>query len=478
MKKIFTKLSLFALALLGGTQVAVAEEHQAGSSSVGTLKWSTDNNNYQNVVVTGDDATLLTYTQSRPLYLEFTFDKQISKSEIVKSAVLDFDLSQTGSNVETYIALGNEMVVTEEYSGGRPVTTPKEHPVTVDVTELLKKYVQNSETDITKVVFEFTSSSDAISKILLNNGLPYLYVDCDVNNPVSYSVKMVDENGKEIGFKSNIGEGNVGNIVDLTKDTKFATYTKSFYSSDRANQYVYNATGTYSKTSMKLVAIEEGKENPNVFVLCFTTNAVAFNLKLNKYPYSTYVNSEYDLNFSNNPLLEAYVVTVHPSNAEWLSMKKVEQVPAGVPVMLKYLGNDASDEATTSATATVTVDIVDNANMSSSLVSANLLKVFTEDKSASALWEMGTPYVLSAGGFAKVASSADGVLAAGKACVILPNAQTSRFTLVEEDEATAVAEAEAQTAVENVIYNMQGVRVQSATAPGLYIINGKKVLVK
>lgn len=54
-------------------------------------------------------------------------------------------------------------------------------------------------------------------------------------------------------------------------------------------------------------------------------------------------------------------------------------------------------------------------------------------------------------------------------------------TLVGEFEivkGTAIEQIVVNKTNDNVIYNMQGVRVSNATAPGLYITNGKKILVK
>ena len=48
----------------------------------------------------------------------------------------------------------------------------------------------------------------------------------------------------------------------------------------------------------------------------------------------------------------------------------------------------------------------------------------------------------------------------------------------EDPGPTGIEVVEAADADNDVIYNMQGVRVARPTAPGIYIVNGKKVVVK
>ena len=48
----------------------------------------------------------------------------------------------------------------------------------------------------------------------------------------------------------------------------------------------------------------------------------------------------------------------------------------------------------------------------------------------------------------------------------------------EDPGPTGIEVVEAAAAHNDVIYNMQGVRVARPTAPGIYIVNGKKVVVK
>lgn len=269
-------------------------------------------------------------------------------------------------------------------------------------------------------------------------------------------------------IRSAIGTGTIVSISDTDmKPFKNTTLTAIY-------QYDKNLVG--NKTSVKLTGT-----NDELVVVCRLVQETAYLLEnLKKYPYTTFVNSKHNLDFSNNQFLEAYIAGVHPDNASWIKLTKVNQVPAGLPVILKYTGTDASDDAESSIN--VNIDVLEDVDLKVSLgtlASANLLKVSNKEMTAAELCGLGTPYVLTTGGFAMVSADSKGKLAAGKGYIIIPKGTQSRLTLVEDDEATAVAEVEAQAAgAENVIYNMQGVRVQSATAPGLYIINGKKVVVK
>jgi 1-deoxy-D-xylulose 5-phosphate reductoisomerase len=75
--------------------------------------------------------------------------------------------------------------------------------------------------------------------------------------------------------------------------------------------------------------------------------------------------------------------------------------------------------------------------------------------------------------FTKVTS---GSIAAGKAFLKLPSA-TARTLNVVFDESTGIEAIESVKSVDNKAYNLNGQRV-AQPSKGLYIMNGKKVIVK
>lgn len=486
MKKIFTKLTLFALALVAGTQLAMATETEGTLKQVGegstledvtsAAKWLKfgDNNNADGACV--------------------TFEVTIPAGEKVIDAKLLWTYRQYGSEnyastvsyktakSADFVSLGQ----TQAYPGGGSLSKSNKFDVTSTVTEALNAALSEIEGDNSKtftITFKFNNQGKAT--LLAQEpeetedgdvvGGPMLAVNSADDTEITYTVKFVQiVDGKQVALKeditrSAIGSGTLVSIKDVDK--------APFKNSSLTGIYQYDSSLSGNVSSIKLT--KDGKNE--LVVVCRLVQTTAYLLEnLKKYPYTTFVNSDYNLDFSNNQFLEAYIAGVHPDNASWIKLTKVNQVPAKLPVILKYTGTDASDDAESSIN--VNIDVLEDVDLKvplGTLASANLLKVSDKEMSAAELCNQGTPYVLTTGGFAMVSTDSKGNLAAGKGYIIIPKGTQSRLTLVEDDEATAVAEVEAQAAgAENVIYNMQGVRVQSATAPGLYIINGKKVLVK
>ena len=68
---------------------------------------------------------------------------------------------------------------------------------------------------------------------------------------------------------------------------------------------------------------------------------------------------------------------------------------------------------------------------------------------------------------------------AGKAYLVLPAAAnaSASYSLSQGEGTTSVENVEVENTVKT-IYDLTGRRVEEITAPGIYIVNGKKVLVK
>lgn len=489
MKKIFTKLTLFALALVGGTQMAMAASYEL-SVATKKVEWkNSENTSYQTLTGTEDADEKLTFNSENPLYLKFSFGESITSDDFVSSAVLLWDLFQKGNLVEITISCdGNELKLDNKGegfagTGDRKGSQEKKYELTTSVTNLLQEYL-STHGQMSEIEFKFTSNNSTYdSRIGVDVEYPLLEVNCGKVTKVDYYVSLVDATtGKVIGEKTNIGEGPVGTTVYLAEVPDYTNYMKSFYDEkDGSIQYVYNEelTGAKGKTNIQLT---DG--GSNTFVLYFTRSVVAFTVNdFKKYPNSTYCNFDKDLDFSKSPLLNAYILTTIEGNPNYVRMQAIDQVPAGVAVYLEYIGDDADESGSESP---INIPLVDNyTGLSAQKINqTNILRAYKENMKLSDLEKNGVPYVLASDGFRKaIATSETSVLKSGRACIFLKETVAAqagtRLTLIADDEATAVAEVEAQaTSAENVIYNMQGVRVQSATAPGLYIINGKKVLVK
>lgn len=176
------------------------------------------------------------------------------------------------------------------------------------------------------------------------------------------------------------------------------------------------------------------------------------------YEYNTYC-TQSALDFTDNEDVEAYTAEMNGEGTA-VTLTQVYQVPEGAGVILKRKG-----EATTANVNTIT---------SADELSGNQLKgVKTPMQAAELVAE--NAYILVDQLFCRVTESSEGELAAGKAYLAVPaNVKAAATLSLGFGNITGATEVEAQgKATAGEIYNMQGMRVKSATK-GIYIIGGKK----
>jgi hypothetical protein len=116
-----------------------------------------------------------------------------------------------------------------------------------------------------------------------------------------------------------------------------------------------------------------------------------------------------------------------------------------------------------------TIPVIDSSTTDQGDLQGSTSKATTAD---------GTQYVLAMNkeGNAQFAPVDKGEIAAGKAFLKVAAGGSSRLNVVIAGETTGIKAIEAQEAQEG-IYNLQGQRVAKAQK-GLYIVNGKKAIVK
>ena len=183
--------------------------------------------------------------------------------------------------------------------------------------------------------------------------------------------------------------------------------------------------------------------------------------------FATYVNSSYDLDFSSTTI-EAYKVKVSTKGVATLT--KVNQVPAGTPVLLYAEGGEIENIPVTTGAAAVsdndlvagtgaavatsqTIDEVDYTNMILNNVESKIGFYFANGQT-----------VATNRAYLHIAST------------LAPNAAASRMVMVFGDETTGIAAMRSEMQ-EGTFYNLQGQRVDTPKK-GLYIVNGKKVIIK
>ena len=177
------------------------------------------------------------------------------------------------------------------------------------------------------------------------------------------------------------------------------------------------------------------------------------------YTYSTF-SATVPLDFTGNTDVEAYTAK---ADGTTVTLTKVGKVAANTGLLLKKLGN----------ATTATVPLAEGAAMPPD----NDLVAVTTPISADLLIAAGNAYVLTSDTqFSKVVSGATGEIPAGKAYLEYntDDKQAAPVMHLSFGEATAVNGIEVKpTHTNNVIYNLQGMRVNKPAAKGLYIVNGK-----
>lgn len=195
-----------------------------------------------------------------------------------------------------------------------------------------------------------------------------------------------------------------------------------------------------------------GSKSIRVFKIMFTTNAVIEPA----YDKTTYVTTA-PLDFTDVDGLKAYVAK--SANAGGVVMKEVDAaVPANTPLLLiKTSGTTFNVPVVSSASAPAT----------------NLLRA----GDGSTEFDGSTyDYILYSDGlFYQIGS---GTVAIGKAYLHLDNAPEARsLSIILEEESTGINTVKDSEMKANDYYNLSGQRVAQPTK-GLYIVNGKKVVIK
>lgn len=171
---------------------------------------------------------------------------------------------------------------------------------------------------------------------------------------------------------------------------------------------------------------------------------------------TTYVTTK-ALDFTNVDGLTAYVATGATNSAVQVAAVTAP-VPAGTPLVLV---GTADTEYTVPVAASATAP---EANM---LVAGDGTTEFTGET---------YDYILASDG--KFYQISGGTVAVGKAYLHLDSAPGVRSLVVKLDnEASGIESVDSETADAEAIYNVSGQRVAKAVK-GLYIVNGKKVIIK
>ncbi len=180
--------------------------------------------------------------------------------------------------------------------------------------------------------------------------------------------------------------------------------------------------------------------------------------------YATFV-SDYDLDFSSVDGLSAYTATVDGTTVTFT--KVAGSVKAGEGLLLY-----ADVDATTNFNVPVATD-------GPSAVAGNKLVRGTGAAVASDNGDGSHNYILSNnGGVVNFYLAAGKTVGTDKAFLSQISASTAKISLPgDDDETTAINELSTKHVENGKFYNLQGMEVKNPTK-GIYIVNGKKVIIK
>ena len=289
-------------------------------------------------------------------------------------------------------------------------------------------------------------------------------------------------NISEVKVKISNASNTSGGVDDITKHGSFSGNVKLDAAQD-TNTGTYGSA-SYSEIVDNILTIEPSKSSSTLYIhtdasariwnvditynsisasnYCTTVNNVIANVS--DYGWITFCSDDYALDFTGGVTgLNAYMITGHSGSSVIMS-EVTGTVPAKTGLLLKGSKNTSYNIPITTS--------------SSTNVSSNLLKPGT---GAAVSAEDGkTKYVLGVNGtlaeFQKIVGTA-ATVAKGKAYLQFDEEIDARALTFDFDEQTGISETKRETINNNRFYNLNGQQVAQPTK-GLYIVNGRKYIVK
>lgn len=238
-------------------------------------------------------------------------------------------------------------------------------------------------------------------------------------------------------------------IGTLTNDGKAIDKTEVIYVGSETDIYIYSTSGGFNIYGIKV------ESNPTFSVIVGTTGFAT-------------LAPTYSLDFSSSTI-KAYKATVNSSN---ITFTKMDQVAAGEGVLLYAEGGKTEDIPVGSKSVADT----DNAFVGT----LTDIDALATDEATAAF----TNYILNDGASGIGFYKANGQkVAAGKAYLRVDTSAGAKTffgfdSLLGIDGVVTGINEVKSAANDNILYNLNGVRVAVPTQKGVYILNGKKYVVK
>ncbi|MBP3789971.1 MAG: hypothetical protein J6I52_10185 [Prevotella sp.] len=252
-----------------------------------------------------------------------------------------------------------------------------------------------------------------------------------------------DNDGKGTNWSARVMQADV--MTASSSDITFTVHDRGVLETT-GKGYVYTSLQVYTPVSL-------------------ATQSVTVNSGINM---GTLV-APYPLDFSDNEGIKAYTATGLSGSA--VRFTRINKVPANTPVLIYKDGGATSDISFVNAEETDTPD------------ASNMLKAGTGAAVATTPAEGTTNYILSKSRTEEVygffyANGAEVPATKAYLQVKVTDSASSRLSVIFDDqETTGIGHVESKTTKDATIYNLNGQRV-NAPAKGLYIVNGKKIIIK
>lgn len=250
-------------------------------------------------------------------------------------------------------------------------------------------------------------------------------------------------------------EGNGTWTIEIDATTGVATIKAT-------NPNIERNTLRYNSGSSLFSCYKSGQKDIYLFVRDNDDSPVQTTITVSPATDKTYTTfcRAIDLDFTNVSGIEAYVVSGLTESSA--SIKKVNKVPAGEGIILKRTGTDGSFD----------IPFAESAEP----IAKNYMVGVTKEKD---MTNVTNAYILSGGLFYECSG---GKLAAGKAYLndedeVWAAAGAPSFSIIVDGETTGIGNVKGEAITNSQYYTLDGRRVAEPTK-GIYIINGKKVVVK
>lgn len=357
-------------------------------------------------------------------------------------------------------------------NGGSNYTAGGNYTMTADLTAMAPVFEANS----VSLADDLSESQTVTWNFASNASAP----DVHVEGKTGYYVVQTTINGTSIdvpmyitGAKFNMGStraqvnANTNFMVPAVKGMT-VTYTADsgspavdqFSTDDDTNVEVSVSskvvTIIYNGTNSSLTITDKnGGYWPKKLTVTYPASTAAVSTLTGR-NYASYVTTQ-KLDFSSAEGITAYIATGLNGASDAVVIESVDVVPAGTPIIVK----------TDTKGATVNVPVT---TASASDVSGN--KLVAGDGSTS--YSAGTYYYLASDLFHLATS---GTLQSGKAYLQIPS-PARQLGIVFGDETTGIHSIDnGKLTIDNDVYDLRGQRV-AQPKKGLYIVNGKKVVIK